>query len=488
MTSMFRRMKSPRTVEFRNTTTTAGVGIADGQSEEQHKRKDNNKGLTFSVHHRRHKSDEFNSIIELIETPTSLSQSEEVVDYQLSDPGPYLPPQLPPRHRGGSGGNFAQSYSRPGWRRTRSSGTMSGQQPHLQQQPPPTQEYFVPVDTIRSVQRTPHNHNGISGAPQLHHLHSSKDKRNKEMHKKIVEQNDPSVMFNRRKSRSLENLIDTNDYSLPFDIVPERTTDQHSKSRSPEGQLLPPTGHIQNQTTRSDSNLTMHSTTTPPTKPRRTRDVHPPSFAPPPPPTEDTSNIPVSPTVIRRGDDYEEPWSSRFHLPPKNRKQRSETDLNPPKPTISPSTDTHRSRPQRSHTIHPEMSPEPDVVPGIPPKPSSRNRSETDTTLTLPTSPQLDAHRQRTVTGESRDYCIPPDALHVNNGVSHGQGVAGLGRDHMHGYVNQPPIPLQISSLRNEKKHGYPPLLPSEYYITDIQNLPPPAFPIDTSLPLEDQP
>lgn len=493
---MFRRMKSPRSVEFRNTSV-AGVGSVDKQnqpiqtSEELNKRKDRRKGKRFSEH-RRHRSDELNSIVESTEfasePPTFLSQSEEVVDYQLSDPSPFPvlpPPQLPPRHRGGSGSTFNLSrsvnLSRPGWRRTQSSGTMSS--PKGPQ--PPHQEYFVPADTLRNVQRTsfvPVAHNGAVGGPTNHHLHSSsKDKRNLEMHNKIVAQNDPT-MLNKRKSRSLENLIDTSDYSLPFDVVPERS-DSQSKSRSPEGQAV--FNLSQPQTTRSDSNLTMHNTSTPPAKPRRTRDFNPPAFAPPPPPSneEERVNSMHSPTVVRRGDDYEEPWnSSKFHLPRPHSSRRQRTETVTPVSLSSSSNDTYKSpRPHRSHTINHETSPEPEFVPGVPPR---KNRSETTEGLIShhSLSPQLDTHRPRTTTGEPSDYCIPPDAI-LHDGVSNGGGVLGWGGDQ--GYVNQPPIPVRTDM---KQKHRYPPLLPSEHYITDIQNLPPPAFPIETAVPLEEQP
>ena len=521
--ALFRRTKSPRSVEFRNiTTATAGVGsggtAAYGQYQrqsEEHKRPNRRKGKRFSEStHRRHKSDELNSILESTEfnePPTFLSQSEEVVtdylpsdprvaDYQLSDPSPltnYPPPQLPPRHRGGSGGafNLSRNYNRPGWRRTQSGGNMSSPRgPH-----PPHQEYFVPADTLKHVQRSSFVPvpNGAVGGP-IHHSVSIKDKRNKEMHERIVAHNDHSSMGNKRKSRSLENLIDICDYSVPFDPV---KTDKSSSPDSGSGGTLV-------ATTRSDSNLTMHNTSTPPAKPsRRTRDYNPPAFAPPPPPNEEggeQTNLSHSPTVVRKGDDYEEPWnSSRFHLPRPGRRQRSETESkalptshhHPP-----PLSEVYKHpRSHRAHTINHETSPEPDPFsPGVPPRASSRNRSETaegTTSIHTSTSPQLDTQRPRTITGEqSGDYCIPPDAiLHESNGVGSGSVLGGRGGERIPGgvYVNQPPVPLRTHPGVHtdlKQKHRYPPLVPSDHYITDIQNLPPPAFPIDTALPLEDQP
>ena len=483
--ALFRRMKSPRTEEFKTTTGAA----ADKQSGEEHKKKERKKGKSYSAH-RRHKSDELNSIVELTETeaPSFLSQSEEVVDYQLSDPGPFNPPpQLPPRHRGGSGSTFnitrpnLHNHPIPSWRRVHSSGTMSSPGKGI----PPTQDYFVPVDTLRNVHRTSFapSHNGAIGGP-VHGGHSTKDKRNKEMHNKIVARNDPTMM-SKRKSRSLEHLIDTNDYSLPFDIVTDKSgVDPHGKSRSPESLLSAHSNHT-HQSSRSDTNLTRTSQT-PPAKPvRQTRDFNnPPTFAPPPPPQDEEINLPPSPTVVRRGDDYEEPWdSSRFNIPRPSRRQ-----------TESSKSDIQKSpRMTRSHIIHHETSPEPDlVVPGVPPRSSSRNRSETadGTTGHSPSSPLLDTNRPRTITGEQTagDYCIPPDAIlhdikEVGAVVKGGQG----GKLLHGGYINQPPIPPHTPSNRVER-HRYPPLVPSDYYISDIQNLPPPAHPIDLSIVLEDQP
>lgn len=509
--ALFRRTKSPRTSIG---TTTVTVGNADKPGHhhqcEEHKRKDKKSSKSFSAH-RRHKSDELNSIVELtevVEPPTFLSQSEEVVDYQLSDPSPlYPPPQLPPRHRGGSGGAFNFSRSRPGgWRRTQSGGTTMSHSPQ-HQQPPPHQEYFVPADTLKTVQRTSflpshngaiaeHVQHGMSSHPASHS--SNKDKRNIEMHNKIVAQNDPLLLSSKRKSRSLENLVDCSDYSLPFDVVSERNEggphQGPSKSRSPEGSTLQVSSHHQGQKTHSDSNLSMHNTSTPPAKPaRRTRDINPPSFAPPPPPPGETPPD-LSPNSVNQRpkvDDYEEPWNSSKFLP-RSRRPRTDTDI---------SRSPHPHHP-RSHTIHHDTSPDTDqVVPGLPPRittsnSSVRGRTESADVVHLPPSPQIDPHRPRTTTGESvGDYCIPPDAiLHdcgINGGsVGWGGGRAG-GEEHVRAYVNQPPVPPPTHRTVNsdiKQKHRYPPLVPSEYYITDIQSLPPPAFAIDTSLPLEEQP
>ena len=490
-------MKSPRTEEFKTTTGT----VADKhfvQSGEEHKKssKERKKGKSYSAH-RRHKSDELNSIVELTETeaPNFLSQSEEVVDYQLSDPGPFNPPpQLPPRHRGGSGSTFNITrpnlhnrpiqQDRPSWRRVHSSGTMSSPGKGI----PPTQEYFVPADTLRNVQRTSFvPHNGAIGGPVHHHGgHSTKDKKNMDMHFKIVAQNDPTMM-SKRKSRSLEHLIDNSDYSLPFDIVTDKSgVDPRVKNRSPESLLSAHSNHT-HQSSRSDTNLTTRNSQTPPVKPaRHTRDFNkPPTFAPPPPPQNEEINFPPSPTVVRRGDDYEEPWdSSRFHLPRPNRRQ-----------TESSKSDIQKSpRPTRSHTIHHETSPEPDlVIPGVPPRSSSRNRTETaDSTIGhSPSSPLLDTNRPRAITGEQTagDYCIPPDAI-LHDIKEVGAVVKGRqGGQLLHGgYINQPPIPPHMPPIRAVERHRYPPLVPSDYYISDIQNLPPPAHPIDLSVPLDDQP
>lgn len=530
--ALFRRTKSPRSVEFRTTAVT-GLGNADkpGHHSEEHKRKEKKSSKSFSAH-RRHKSDELNSIVELtevVEPPSFLSQSEEVVEYQLSDPSPlYPPPQLPPRsrHRGGSGGAFNYSRSRPGgagWRRTQSGGTTMSSPQHHQQVP--HQEYFVPVDTLKAVHRSSflppqnggtiaeHIHSGAGGVSGTghHSSHSSsKDKRNIEMHNKIVAQNDPLLMSNKRKSRSLENLVDCSDYSLPFDVVSERNDgSQGSKSRSPEGglQVINPS---QNQKTHSDSNLSMHNTSTPPAKPaRRTRDLNPPSFAPPPPPSSSGETPPdLSPNSTNhrpKMDDYEEPWNSSKFLPNRSRRNRAETDITRvPHPHHMPSLGSdHKSpKPHRSHTIHHDTSPDSEQVPGVPPRIVSSQQPQQQ----LPSSPQLDPHRPRTTTGELvGDYCIPPDAiLHDFNGLGingntsvpgwGGGGAGGRagGEEHVRAYVNQPPVPpppthRTVNSDINQK-HRYPPLVPSEYYITDIQSLPPPAFAIDTSLPLEEQP
>ena len=511
-------MKSPRT-EFRNASTSTGDGTADNrqlhQSTELHKSEGGKKGKRYSSH-RRHQSDELNSILEIsTEPPHFLSQTEieefvespSVIDYQLSDPlPPTIPPLLPPRDRGGSGGafNLSRNFGRPGWRRTHSSGTvnMSSKTGQLPVQPP-HQDYHVPVDTLRGVHRTGVVHlNGAIGGP-VPQPATHREQRSKDMHERILAHNDPSL--NKRKSRSMDKLVDTSDYSIPFDVVPGGTPELQAKSRSPEGPSILHSGRHQ-PSSLSSSSINTHTTKDAPKKPPRTH--NPPSFAPPPPPTNTDSPppLPPSPTVVRRGDDYEEPWDSRrIHMPRhSSRRQRSETDTKQlPNPARSP-------RSHRAHTVNHETPSEPEGMGPIPLRTSPRPHtdfSQSDPAISPCGQPEFP--HPRTNTGELSDPFSVHGAMYYqgSNGVVNsnggswieGPGGSGCGSGGgglvTHVYVNQPPMParnhVSANTTTNEmskKKHKYPPLVPSDHYISDIQNLPPPLYPIDTSVHLEEQP
>ena len=503
--ALFRRIKSPR--EIRNPPTPGVAVVVEQQTTVEEAKKKSLSG------HRRHKSDELPKILENRE-------SDVLKTVKKIQP----PPELPPRNRVGSGGSI--THVTPGWRRTQSSGTMSvsfkstGHLPRV----PPQQDYFVPADTLKNIKNPL---NGHGAGVVVVHPPTQQEKRNKHMHQIIMSHNAPGFRESKRKSRSMDKLIDICDYSVPFDFIqdPEKNNDKSEgivKSKTPE---LPPKskGGTSENTTHT---LPPKGKGNAPVKPSKLPNhgrhktdgfdsshcgSDPPCFAPPPPPSQEeeediedpeltmyNSSSPLSPSpTINRVSDYEEPWDSRIRNlinPGKgSRRHRYETEPKVVTTGLTPTFDPYKSpRTQRSQSNTHESSPEPD-----PPRNNSRNNTEhvpEHGNTPSPPPPLPESSRPRVNTGES-DYCTPPDAIlhdYINQPPLHDTNHHLNGGVSPHDYINQPPVPphspLRSTSVNLKKKPRYPPLVPTDpHYSPDTHSLPPPAYPIETSVPLEDQ-
>lgn len=433
--ALFRRIKSPRDPKDRHVTVTP---IASEQEAKE-------KSLSA---HRRHKSEEI-----IFSVDPAIFEGE--------------PPELPPRNRETTSGSFS---GRPvgsiaSYRRTRSSGTMSANFKVSGHPPRKSQDdYFVPADTLKKIASA----SAVQG--NLSTPHTIQDKRNMTMVEKIMSHNDPEFRASQKqqnRSKSFDKLIDTCDYSVPFDVLQDQETTT----------VIPPPKPKRHHTSHGRVKVT-EETVHPPSQP-------PPNYSPPPPPppdsfeepTVDTESVsPHSPAVSRVGGDYDDPWDSKKF---KKKMSRNRSDTEPLRVPQQPHIDPYKS-PKSSQTALNHVQEEPP----LPPKPSNHNE-DSRATPSPPPPPVPETSRPRASTGES-DYCDPPgegehnytnQPLHANGGP-------------LHEYVNQPAFPPQLPPRPQNKKkqHGYSPLVPTDMsHPPDIQSAPP-AFPIDISIALEEQP
>lgn len=480
--ALFRRIKSPRE---RHVTQNTSEGEKVKESEKS------------PSGHRRHKSDEH--IVVAVE-PSIFEEPE--------------PPELPPRYRSSAGGSFSFGV---GYRRTQSSGTMSvnfktpGHAPGKSQD-----DYFVPADTLRnlSVGATPEQTSYISKPTHLPDPQTLQDQRIMTMHQKIMSHNAPGFRESQkqRRCKSFDKLVDNSDYSVPFDVLQELEREESGHVPPPKPPTkrashgrgkIPDSGFSSGELLRSNT--------------------QPPNYEPPPPPEDDKEELeldrqtdsvsPHSPTHSHspRAGDYDDPWdSSKFQLHGKGVRKgsRHRADTEPPKVlALSPHFDPYKSTHTRAHpTNHVHHDPSPEPEPPLPPKhiDSIPDLKDPRISPSPPPPPLPESTRPRASTGES-DYCEPPDStsyrqegqesLHgyVNQPPLHDKN--GGRSNGMNNYVNQPDFPPQLPPrssfiINHKKKHSYPPLVPPDISNPpDIhQPLPPPAFPIEASMRLEEQP
>lgn len=443
---------------------------------------------------------------------SKILQSSEPSGVSLLNP----PPQLPPRNPGESN---AQYQTGLGYRRTQSGGStiMLRRQVQPEGGDANVDTYFVPADTLRaynSAVAVTH----VEGERERTGTQTLQEVRNQHMHDRIMAHNNPVLRADQR-SRSTENLVDISDYSVPFQTEEPRDVTQALSKR----------GRKQR-----------HSTSAVKTQPHDRRLSHPPNFAPPPPPSAEggeerlSSVSPISPTA--HNTDYSDPWdSNKFQLHKKRQqgsgRQRAESSphssaqpvsrtpppsiLEPPCRVTPPPIlderhgsntppDHHHSHkaaetehPRRSevHHHHPQHH-HPHLSQNLQRKSNSEselasiNQSRHSPPLPPlpPRNPQPDpAHN---ISGES-DYVEPPDA-----------GFSSAEDDSVHDYVIPPDATSSSSQdsvhegppMHDRKGHRYPPLLPGPtfrhnyMYPPDPRMLPPPAYIINTMLPLENQP
>ena len=315
-------------------------------------------------------------------------------------------------------------------------------------------------------------------------------------------------------------VVDRSEYSVPFQ------TEEHGT-----------------QSVTKQPRKHRHSTNATRSEPHGRRLSHPPNFAPPPPPPSSgeerlSSVSPISPSS--QNADYDSPWdSNKFHLHRIRQgsgRQRSDSTpsaqgvppTTPPCGVTAPSCSDERhgssTPPDRLHPpVHktseleqPKRSP-----PQHPPTNQTWPKNNSDlaevscakpvTSSPLPPLPprnpqpdhasslpgELDRVGPRnggfSSVGDEpmHDYVIPPDARFssveddlVHDYVIPPDATSSSSQDSMH----------EASPIINKKGHRYPPLLPGSnirpnyMYPPDPRLLPPPAYLINTLLPLENQP
>ena len=465
MSSIFRRIRSPREPKDRDQDQTA-----------PNARSFSTGTIPGSQHgHRRHRSDEIQNVI--------YTEPNNVVNSHRPDASRGENPPLPPRNRPASVGNAHQLKRQ----------VSSDDDPY----------YVTPVDTL--------NRRGVVNPTSLSQgerfpVPTRSERKQMHMHEMTLSQRH---VLSHRRAGSVGHVIDSSDYSTPWNLIKER------EERDKENQVAPkPPPKPQRSSDRSKNKKTVVQ-----------QSVHSddsddiiPVMSPTPPLVHDRSqtNSPSSPTITAAentsqggSDDYDEPWDRKFRdfrmgAPGRVRSSRGRLEgeadgagnspLNPHPHRHSHHEIHHHHSHHHTPTQGREHSPpQPDVRPRIgaksasekikrrsPPLPELRPRMYTRST----------SDRTFNATREPEDNRGPSPVPPVSQSWAVGRGFRDFQKPHLPFEHILPSCELQprASSVSNRRLPS-PPMEPGDSQEQRRCSRPdsPPTTQIDVHLPLGEQ-